>query len=98
MKKVHYYKIFLHYMKMGEATYYRRNRKTVLNGTKDYYENNKEVLREKAKIKYRELFEEEKNMKKEYGRNRYKDMSEEKKQRLKEYQRTYCEAKSYDFW
>ena len=33
---------------------------------KDYYENNKEVLREKAKDKYRGLSEEEKNIKREY--------------------------------
>ena len=51
---------------------------TVLKRAKDYYENNKEVLREKAKNKYKELPEEEKNIKREYGRNRYKNMSEEK--------------------
>ena len=33
---------------MGETTYYQRNRETVLNRAKDHYENNKEVLREKA--------------------------------------------------
>ena len=32
---------------MGEITYYQTNRETVLNRAKDYYENNKEVLREK---------------------------------------------------
>ena len=31
----------------------------------------KEVLREKARNKYRELSDEEKNIKREYGRNRY---------------------------
>ena len=35
---------------MGETTYYKKtNRKTILNRAKDYYENNKEVLRGKAK-------------------------------------------------
>ena len=43
----------------------------------------KEVLREKAKNKYRELSEEETNIKREYGRNRYHKVSEEKKYRLK---------------
>ena len=79
---------------MGETTYYRRNRETVLNRAKDYYENIKEVLRKKAENKYmyRELSEEEKNIKREYRRNRYKNVPEEKKQRLKEYQKNYHEA------
>ena len=47
MKKVDQYKKFLLYIKMGEITYYQTNRETVLNRAKDYYENNKEVLREK---------------------------------------------------
>ena len=49
----------------------------ILNRAKDYYENNKELLRERAKNKYRELSE-EKNIKREYGRNRYHNISEEK--------------------
>ena len=40
----------------------------ILNRAKDYYENNKELLRERAKNKYRELSEVEKNMKREYGK------------------------------
>ena len=43
---------------MGETTYYQKNRERMLNRTTDYYENNKELWREKAKTKYRELFEE----------------------------------------
>ena len=58
--------------------------------------NNKEVLQEKAKNNYRELFEEEKNIKRGNGSNRYHNMSEEKKQRLKECQRNYCEAKKLE--
>ena len=46
-------------------------REKILNRAKDYYENNKDVLRKKVKNKYRELSEEEKNKKGEYGRNRY---------------------------
>ena len=30
---------------MSETTYYERNRDVVLNRAKDYYENNKELLR-----------------------------------------------------
>ena len=43
---------------MGETSYYQKNRERMLNRTKDYYENNKELWREEAKTKYRELFEE----------------------------------------
>ena len=31
---------------MGETNYYQRNKETVLNRAKDYYKNNKEILRE----------------------------------------------------
>ena len=31
---------------MSEATYYQRNREVILNRAKDYYENNKELLRQ----------------------------------------------------
>ena len=34
---------------MSETTYYQRNREVILNKTKDYYENNKELLRERAR-------------------------------------------------
>ena len=32
---------------MSGTTYYQRNRETILNRAKDYYENNKKVLRER---------------------------------------------------
>ena len=47
-----------------DLTYNQRNRKVVLNRAKDYYENNKDRLREQAKNKYRNLSEEDKNKKK----------------------------------
>ena len=74
-------------------TYFQINQDVILNRARDYYENNKERLREQAKNKYRNLSEEEKNKKREYTKNRYNNMSEEKKQRLKEYQKNYREAK-----
>ena len=71
---------------------YEGNKKTVLNRTKDYYENNKELLREKAGNKHRKLLEEGKNMKREYGWNII----------LKKYQNSYRQAnkskKSYQFY
>ena len=66
-----------------DLTYYQRNCNVILNKAKDYYENNKERLKEQAGDKYRSLSEEEKNKKREYEKNRYDNMSEEKKQRLK---------------
>ena len=74
---------------MGESaylTYYQKNRDVILNRAKDYYENDKERLREQVRDKCRNLSEEKKR---EYGKNRYLNMSEEKKKRLKEYQKSY---------
>ena len=51
----------------------------ILNRTKDYYKNNKELLRERAKNKYRELPENEKNVKRQYQRDRYHNMTVAKK-------------------
>ena len=45
---------------MGEntnLTYYQKNRDVILNRAKDYYENDKERLREQARNKYRNLSE-----------------------------------------
>ena len=55
-----------------------KNRDVILNRAKDYYENDKERLWQKARDKYRNLSEEDKNWKGEYGKNRYHNMSEEK--------------------
>ena len=41
-------------------TYYPRNRDVILNRANDYYENDKERLREQARDKYRNLSEEKK--------------------------------------
>ena len=48
-----------------DLTYYQKNprRLVSLNRAKDYYENDKERLREQARNKYRNLSEEEKNKK-----------------------------------
>ena len=47
---------------------YQKNREVILNRAKDYYENDKERLREQARNKYRDLSEEEENKKREYGK------------------------------
>ena len=51
----------------------------ILNRAEDYYENDKERLREQTRDKYKNLSEEQKNKKIEYGKNRYFNMSEEQK-------------------
>ena len=48
---------------MSEETYYQRNRDVILNRAKDYYENDKERLREQARYKYRNLSEKKKKWK-----------------------------------
>ena len=65
----------------------------MLNRANEYYENNKEILREVVKDKYRELSE-EKNIKREYGRNRYHNMSKEKKQRKKKFKKIIVRLKN----
>ena len=40
---------------MSEITYYQRNREIILNRAKENDKNNKELLREQAKNKYRSL-------------------------------------------
>ena len=40
----------------------------ILNRAKDYYENDKERLREQARYKYRNVSEEDKKKKREYGK------------------------------
>ena len=44
-------------------TYNQRNQDVIIYTAKDYYENNKERLREQARDKYRNWSEEEKNRK-----------------------------------
>ena len=67
-----------------EKTYNnKKNRDVILNRAKDYYENDKEILRGLARDKYRNSSREEKNKKREYDKNRYHNMPEEKKQKLK---------------
>ena len=92
-----FYKFFLLHIKISHLTYYQRNRDVILNRAKDYYENDKVILREKTRDKYRNLSGEEKKEEREYGKNRYHNMSEEKKQRLKEYQKNFRKAKKSQY-
>ena len=51
-----------------DLTYYQRNRDLILNRKKDYQKNNKEILREQARDKYRSLSEEKKIERENTGR------------------------------
>ena len=48
---------------MSSTTYYQRNRDVILRRAKDYSENDKEILKEQSRDKYRNLSEEKKNQK-----------------------------------
>ena len=87
------YKFVLLYIKNEWIPWFNQLSKKPRRNIKDYYENNKERLREQAKDKYRNLSEEEKNKKREYGKNRYHNMPEEEKQGLKEYLKNFRAAK-----
>ena len=78
---------------MSKITYCQRKRDIILNRAKEYYKNNKELLRERAKNKYRSLSEDEKDIKKQYQKDRYHNMSDEEKQRLNDHQKNYREIK-----
>ena len=54
---------------MRETTYYQRNRNVILDRAKTNYENNKKLLKHKARDKYRDVSDEEKNIKRAHGRN-----------------------------
>ena len=45
-----YFKLFLLYIKMSGKSYYQKHRDVILKRAKDYYENDKEKLREQEKI------------------------------------------------
>ena len=64
---------------MSDLTYYQRNRDEILNREKDYYENDKERLREQARDTSGNLSEEDKNKKREYGESRYHNVWRKKK-------------------
>ena len=56
----------------------------ILNRAKDYYENDKQRLRDQARDDYRNLSEEDKSKKRECGRGSYHNVSEKKNIRITE--------------
>lgn len=53
-----------------------------------YFEDNKEVLGENARINIKTYLKKKKGVKRAYGRDRYNKMTEEQKNRLKQYKKT----------
>ena len=66
---------------MSRKNYYQRNNEVLNDRAKKYCHGNKEVLREKARNKYRELSVDEKNKKRKFERDRYRRKLEEAKQK-----------------
>ena len=64
----------------------------IINRVKDYYQNDKERLREQARDKYKNLFEEERNKKREYGKNRYHN-SLKKRRKIKRISKKLSQGK-----
>ena len=51
----------------------------------EYYQNNKDILKEKAKTRYQNLSEEQKELKRQYSRNRYQTLI---KKNIKQYEKS----------
>ena len=77
----------------ADLTCYQKNRDVILNGAKDNYEKNKEILREQARYKYRNLSEEEKKLKKENMEKTDIAICLKKKKILKESQKNILRGK-----
>ena len=75
-------------------TTYKKTRDVMLNKSKGYYRNNRELIREPASNKYKLLSEDEKERIREYHRNRYHNMADEQKQIFKEHQEKHREARN----
>ena len=67
----------------------------ILNSANDYYQNNKELLREREQKINTENYLKRKKYKKRVWKKRYHKMSEENKKKLKENQKNYREAKKH---
>ena len=79
-------------------SYYQFNRQEILQKAKErcfkkkaaeYYLQNKEALKEKARDRYRNLSEEEKNKTKEYQKKKYQELIQYQKEALK-INRSFC--------
>ena len=74
-----------------------KKQRVTINRAKDYYENDKERLRQQARYKYRNLSEEEKKQKETIWKKQISQYVWRKKQRLKEYQKSYRETRKSQY-
>ena len=65
----------------------------LLNRSKEYYINNRELIRERARNKYKALTEDKKQKMKDYQKQYRENMTDEQKQKSIEYPKKYREAK-----
>ena len=70
---------------MPTKIFYQKHRKTLLKKQRDFHHNNKEVIKEQARIKYHNLSTEEKNKTSEFAKKWYNGLPDDKKNIKREY-------------
>ena len=65
----------------------------LLNRSKEYYINKRELIRERARNEYKSLTEVKKQKMKDYQKQNRENMTDEQKQKSREYQKKYRKAK-----
>ena len=75
---------------------YQMHRETLLKKGRDFYENNKELTKEQAKIKYRNLSIEERNERSEYAKNWYNNLPDDKNSKKREYAKNKHHNMTYE--
>ena len=71
--------IFIDNIKMPSRIYYLSNKKYYSQYQRKFYSDNKETLKEHARIKYHNLTPEEKEKRNHYAKNKYNNLPEDKK-------------------
>ena len=69
-----------------------KRRKIARTTSKQYFEYNKQKLKQPARNEYTKLYDKVKSNNREYGKTKCRNMPEENKQRLKKYQKNNHEA------
>ena len=69
--------IFIDNIKMPSRIYYQSNKEYYSQYQRKFYNDNKETIKEQARIRYNNLSPEEKQKRNEYAKNRYNNLSED---------------------
>ena len=64
---------------MSTKIFYQRHREELMQKQREFYENNKELIKEQARIKYHGLTTEEKNKRSQYAKKWYNSLPDDKK-------------------